>query len=213
FSMDGYYAKLPEICALAEKYNAIVMVDDSHAVGFTGKHGRGCHERANVMDKVDIITGTLGKALGGASGGYTSGRREVIDILRQQSRTYLFSNSVAPVIAATTLAILKLLRESTELRDQLMANAAYWRQGLTALGFTLPPGEHPIVPVLLGDGVLAQKFAAALLEQGVYAVGFFYPVVAQGKARIRTQMSAAHTRAELDEALAAFAAAKRACGL
>ena len=167
----------------------------------------------SCQGRVDIITGTLGKALGGASGGYTSGRKEVIELLRQQSRTYLFSNSLAPVIAATTLAILKLLRASTELRDQLMANAAYWRRGLTELGFTLPPGEHPIVPVMLGDGVLAQLFAATLLDHGVYAVGFFYPVVPHGKARVRTQMSAAHTRAELDQALAAFAAAKRACGL
>jgi glycine C-acetyltransferase len=213
FSMDGTIAPLAEICDLADKHGAVVMMDDSHGVGFLGKTGRGTHEHRGCQGRVDIITGTLGKALGGASGGYTSGRKEVIEILRQQSRTYLFSNSVAPVIVATTLAILKLLRASTELRDQLMANAAYWRKGLTELGFTLPPGEHPIVPIMLGDGVLAQKFAAALLEHGVYAVGFFYPVVAQGKARIRTQLSAAHTRAELDEALAAFAAAKRDCGL
>ena len=213
FSMDGTIAPLAAICDLADQHGAVVMMDDSHGVGFLGKTGRGTHEHRGCQGRVDIITGTLGKALGGASGGYTSGRREVIEILRQQSRTYLFSNSVAPVIVATTLAILKLLRASTELRDQLMANAAYWRKGLTELGFTLPPGEHPIVPVMLGDGVLAQKFAAALLEHGVYAVGFFYPVVAQGKARIRTQLSAAHTRAELDEALAAFAAAKRDCGL
>jgi glycine C-acetyltransferase len=212
FSMDGFIAPLKEICDLADKHGAVVMMDDSHGVGFLGKTGRGTHEYRGCQGRVDIITGTLGKALGGASGGYTSGRKEVIDILRQQSRPYLFSNSLAPTIAATTLAILQLLNESTELRDQLMANAAYWRKGLAELGFTLQPGEHPIVPVMLGDAVLAQKFAASLLEHGVYAVGFFFPVVAQGKARIRTQMSAAHTRAELDQALAAFAAAKQACG-
>jgi len=212
FSMDGFIAPLKEICDLADQHGAVVMMDDSHAVGFLGKSGRGTHEYRGCQGRVDIITGTLGKALGGASGGYTSGRKEVIDILRQQSRPYLFSNTLAPTIAATTLAILQLLNESTELRDQLMANAAYWRKGLTELGFTLQPGEHPIVPVMLGDAVLAQKFAAALLDHGVYAVGFFFPVVAQGKARIRTQMSAAHTRAELDQALAAFAATKRACG-
>ena len=212
FSMDGFIAPLKEICDLADQHGAVVMMDDSHAVGFLGKTGRGTHEYRGCQGRVDIITGTLGKALGGASGGYTSGRKEIIDLLRQQSRPYLFSNTLAPTIAATTLAILQLLNESTELRDQLMANAAYWRKGLTELGFTLQPGEHPIVPVMLGDAVLAQKFAAALLDHGVYAVGFFFPVVAQGKARIRTQMSAAHTRAELDQALAAFAAAKRACG-
>lgn len=212
FSMDGFIAPLKEICDLADQHGAVVMMDDSHGVGFLGKTGRGTHEYRGCQGRVDIITGTLGKALGGASGGYTSGRKEIIDLLRQQSRPYLFSNSLAPTIAATTLAILQLLNESTELRDQLMANAAYWRKGLTELGFTLQPGEHPIVPVMLGDAVLAQKFAASLLEHGVYAVGFFFPVVAQGKARIRTQMSAAHTRAELDQGLAAFAAAKRACG-
>jgi len=212
FSMDGFIAPLKEICDLADQHGAVVMMDDSHGVGFLGKTGRGTHEYRGCQGRVDIITGTLGKALGGASGGYTSGRKEVIEILRQQSRPYLFSNSLAPTIAATTLAILQLLNESTELRDQLMANAAYWRKGLTELGFTLQPGEHPIIPVMLGDAVLAQKFAASLLEHGVYAVGFFFPVVAHGKARIRTQMSAAHTRADLDQALAAFAAAKRACG-
>jgi len=212
FSMDGFIAPLKEICDLADQHGAVVMMDDSHGVGFLGKTGRGTHEYRGCQGRVDIITGTLGKALGGASGGYTSGRKEIIDILRQQSRPYLFSNSLAPTIAATTLAILQLLNESTELRDQLMANAAYWRKGLTELGFTLQPGEHPIVPVMLGDAVLAQKFAASLLEHGVYAVGFFFPVVAHGKARIRTQMSAAHTRADLDQALAAFAVAKRACG-
>jgi glycine C-acetyltransferase len=212
FSMDGTIAPLAEICDLADRHGAVVMMDDSHAVGFLGKTGRGTHEHRGCLGRVDIITGTLGKALGGASGGYTSGRKEVIDLLRQQSRPYLFSNSLAPAIAATTLAVLQFLRESTELRDRLMVNAAYWRKGLTELGFTLPPGEHPIVPVMLGDALLAQKFAASLLEHGVYAVGFFFPVVPPGKARIRTQMSAAHTRAELDQALAAFAAAKRDCG-
>ncbi len=212
FSMDGFIAPLKEICDLADKHGAVVMMDDSHGVGFLGRTGRGTHEYRGCQGRVDIITGTLGKALGGASGGYTSGRKEVIDLLRQQSRPYLFSNSLAPTIAATTLAIFQLLNESTELRDQLMANAAYWRKGLTELGFTLQPGEHPIVPVMLGDAVLAQQFAASLLEHGVYAVGFFFPVVPQGKARIRTQISAAHTRAELDQALVAFAAAKRACG-
>ncbi len=212
FSMDGTIAPLAEVCDLADKHGAVVMMDDSHGVGFLGKTGRGTHEHRGCVGRVDIITGTLGKALGGASGGYTSGRKEVIDILRQQSRTYLFSNSLAPVIAATTLAVLQFLRESTELRDRLMDNAAYWRKGLAGLGLTLPPGEHPIVPVMLGDAVLAQKFAAALLDHGVYAVGFFFPVVPQGKARIRTQISAAHTRAELDQALAAFAAAKKDCG-
>ena len=212
FSMDGFIAPLKEICALAEKYQAVVMMDDSHAVGFLGARGRGTHEYHGCEGRVDIITGTLGKALGGASGGYTSGRKEVIEILRQHSRPYLFSNSLPPVMAATTLAVLQLLSRSTALRDQLMQNAVYWRQGLTRLGFTLQPGEHPIVPVMLGDAVLAQKFAQSLLKHGVYAVGFFYPVVAQGKARIRTQMSAAHTQADLDAALEAFAKAKRDCG-
>jgi glycine C-acetyltransferase len=212
FSMDGYIAPLPQICDLAEKYQAVVMMDDSHAVGFLGARGRGTHEYHHCEDRVDIITGTLGKALGGASGGYTSGRKEIIAILRQHSRPYLFSNSLPPVMAATTLAVLKLLTKSTILRNRLMQNAAYWRQGLTKLGFNLPAGEHPIVPVMLGNAVLAQKFAQALLKHGVYAVGFFYPVVAQGKARIRTQMSAAHTTADLDEALAAFAKAKQDCG-
>ncbi len=212
FSMDGFIAPLKEICALAEKYQAVVMMDDSHAVGFLGARGRGTHEYHGCEGRVDIITGTLGKALGGASGGYTSGRKEVIEILRQHSRPYLFSNSLPPVMVATTLAVLQLLSRSTALRDQLMQNAVYWRQGLTRLGFTLQPGEHPIVPVMLGDAVLAQKFAQSLLKHGVYAVGFFYPVVAQGKARIRTQMSAAHTQADLDAALEAFAKAKRDCG-
>ena len=213
FSMDGFIAPLKEICDLADQHGAVVMMDDSHGVGFLGKTGRGTHEYRGCQGRVDIITGTLGKALGGASGGYTSGRKEIIDILRQQSRPYLFSNSLAPTIAATTLAILQLLNESTELRDQLMANAAYWRKGLTELGFTLQPGEHPIVPVMLGDAVLAQKFAASLLEHGVYAVGFFVPVVAHGKARIRTQMNASLTKDDLDRALTAFETAGKAVGV
>lgn len=212
FSMDGTIAPLAGICDLAERHGAVVMMDDSHAVGFLGRTGRGTHEHAGCQGRVDIITGTLGKALGGASGGYVSGRREIVEILRQQSRPYLFSNSLAPSIAATTLAVLRMLRGSTELRDRLMDNAAYWRRGLTELGFVLPPGEHPVVPVMLSDAVLAQRFAAALLDRGVYAVGFFFPVVPQGRARVRTQVSAAHTRAELDQALAAFAAARRDCG-
>ncbi|MFZ9200930.1 MAG: glycine C-acetyltransferase [Opitutales bacterium] len=209
FSMDGFIAPMAKICDLAEKHRAIVMMDDSHAVGFLGKRGRGTHEHAGCMGRVDIITGTLGKALGGASGGYTSGKKELIEVLRQHSRPYLFSNSLPPPLVAGALEVLRILSESTELRDRLMDNAAYWRKGLTALGFTLQPGEHPIVPVMLGDAVLAQKFAARLLELGVYAVGFFYPVVPKEKARIRTQMNAALTREDLDKGLAAFAQAKR----
>lgn len=209
FSMDGFIAPMAKICDLAEKHRAIVMMDDSHAVGFLGKRGRGTHEHAGCMGRVDILTGTLGKALGGASGGYTSGKRELIEVLRQHSRPYLFSNSLPPPLVAGALEVLRILSESTELRDRLMDNAAYWRKGLTELGFTLQPGEHPIVPVMLGDAVLAQKFAARLLELGVYAVGFFYPVVPREKARIRTQMNAALTREDLDKGLAAFAQAKR----
>ena len=209
FSMDGFIAPMKEICELAEKHRAIVMMDDSHAVGFLGKRGRGTHEHAGCMGRVDIITGTLGKALGGASGGYTSGKKELIEVLRQHSRPYLFSNSLPPPLVAGALEVIRMLSESTELRDRLMANAAYWRKGLTELGFNLQPGEHPIVPVMLGDAVLAQKFAARLLELGVYAVGFFYPVVPKDKARIRTQMNAALTREDLDKGLAAFAQAKR----
>ncbi len=209
FSMDGFIAPMREICDLADKHRAIVMMDDSHAVGFLGKRGRGTHEHAGCMGRVDILTGTLGKALGGASGGYTSGKRELIEVLRQHSRPYLFSNSLPPPLVAGALEVLRILSESTELRDRLMANAAYWRKGLTELGFTLQPGEHPIVPVMLGDAVLAQRFAARLLELGVYAVGFFYPVVPKEKARIRTQMNAALTREDLDKGLAAFAQAKR----
>jgi len=209
FSMDGYIAPMREICDLADKHRALVMMDDSHAVGFLGKRGRGTHEHANCMGRVDIITGTLGKALGGASGGYTAGKKELIEVLRQHSRPYLFSNSLPPPLVAGALEVLRILSESSELRDRLMDNSAYWRKSLTELGFNLQPGEHPIVPVMLGDAVLAQKFAARLLELGVYAVGFFYPVVPKDKARIRTQMNAALTREDLDKGLAAFAQAKR----
>lgn len=209
FSMDGYIANLPAICDLADKYDAIVMVDDSHAVGFMGKHGKGTHEYHNVMGRIDILTGTFGKALGGASGGYTSGRKEIIDLLRQRSRPYLFSNTVAPVICAGTLKTLEILNRSTELRDRLEENTRYFRAAMVQLGFTIPESTHPIVPIMLGDAVLAQKFAARMLEKGVYVVGFFYPVVPQGKARIRTQISAAHTREELDQAIAAFAETRK----
>lgn len=205
FSMDGYIANLPAICDLADKYDALVMVDDSHAVGFMGKHGKGTHEYHNVIGRVDILTGTFGKALGGASGGYTSGRKEIIDLLRQRSRPYLFSNTLAPVICVGTLKTLEILNRSTELRDRLEENTRYFRAAMVQLGFTIPESTHPIVPIMLGDAVLAQKFAARMLEKGVYVVGFFYPVVPQGKARIRTQISAAHTREELDQAIAAFA--------
>src|SRR6185437_13996526 len=186
FSMDGYIANLPEICDLAEKYKAMVMVDDSHAVGFMGKHGRGTHEHHQVMGRVDIITGTLGKALGGASGGYTSGRREIIELLRQRSRPYLFSNTLAPAIAGATLKVLELLTESTALRDRLEANAKFFREGMSRLGFNILPGTHPICPVMLGDAALAAKFADAMLQEGVYVMGFSYPVVPQGQARNRT---------------------------
>jgi len=209
FSMDGYIANLPAICDLADKYDAIVMVDDSHAVGFMGKHGKGTHEYHNVMGRIDILTGTFGKALGGASGGYTSGRKEIIDLLRQRSRPYLFSNTLAPVICAGTLKTLEILNRSTKLRDRLEENTRYFRAAMVQLGFTIPESTHPIVPIMLGDAVLAQKFAARMLEKGVYVVGFFYPVVPQGKARIRTQISAAHTREELDQAIAAFAETRK----
>ena len=209
FSMDGFIAPLREICDLAEKYGALVMVDDSHAVGFMGKTGRGTHEHCGVLGRIDIISGTLGKALGGASGGYISGRKEIVALLRQRSRPYLFSNTLAPVIAATSITALDLITRSTELRDTLEANTAFFRAGLTAAGLTLKPGSHPIVPVMLGDAALSQKFAARMLERGVYVVGFFYPVVPQGTARIRTQVSAAHTRTDLETAIAAFAATKR----
>ncbi len=209
FSMDGYIANLAAICDLAERYHALVMVDDSHAVGFMGKHGRGTHEFHNVMGRVDIITGTLGKALGGASGGYTSGRKEIIDYLRQRSRPYLFSNTVAPPIVAGTLKALELLLESTALRDKLEANTRFFRSGMAKLGFNILPGEHPIVPIMLGDAALAGRVADAMLAKGVYVIGFFYPVVPQGRARIRTQISAAHSEEDLQFAIDTFAEVKR----
>ncbi len=204
FSMDGYIAKLTEICDLAEKYNAMVMVDDSHAVGFMGTTGRGTHEHCDVMDRIDIITGTLGKALGGASGGYTSGKREVIDWLRQRSRPYLFSNTLAPVITATSIKVLDMLEASTDRRAQLFENANYFRERMSAAGFNLLDGEHPIIPVMLGDPKLAQTMAKELDARGVYVAPFSFPVVPKGKDRIRTQMSAAHSRDELDQAIDAF---------
>lgn len=213
FSMDGYLANLPAICDLADKYNALVMVDDSHAVGFTGPKGRGTPERFGVMDRIDILTGTLGKALGGASGGYTSGRREIIELLRQRSRPYLFSNSLAPVIVAASIATLDLLTASTELRDTLEANTRFFREEIQRVGLTVLPGEHPIAPVMLGDARLAAQMAEKLLERGVYVIGFSYPVVPQGKARIRTQVSAAHSRDDLKFAVEQFAAVKRELGI
>jgi len=204
FSMDGTIAQLDKICALAEQYDAIVMIDECHSSGFMGKTGRGVHEHCGVIDKIDIITGTLGKALGGASGGFTSGRKEVIDMLRQKSRPYLFSNTVAPAIVGASIAVLDMITESTELRDQLEANTKYFRSAMEAAGFELKPGEHPIIPVMLYDAVLAQKMSDALLEEGIYVVGFFYPVVAKGNARIRVQMSAAHSQEQLEKAVAAF---------
>lgn len=205
FSMDGTIAQLDKICDLADQYDAMVHHDDCHAVGFMGKTGRGIHEYHNVMDRVDIITGTFGKALGGASGGYTSARKEIVEILRQRSRPYLFSNTLAPAICAATLKVLEILSSSTELRDRLEDNTRYFRSGLQQAGFDIPDGEHPIVPVMLGDAVLAQKMSQRLLELGIYAIGFFFPVVPKGKARIRTQISAAHTREDLDKAISAFA--------
>ena len=209
FSMDGYIAKLAEICDLAERHGAMVMVDDSHAVGFMGSSGRGTHEHCDVMDRIDIITGTLGKALGGASGGYTSGRREVIDWLRQRSRPYLFSNTLAPVIASTSIAVLDMLEASNDRRIALMDNSRYFRDHMTDAGFNLLEGEHPIIPVMLGDPKLAQAMAAELDQRGVYVAPFSFPVVPRGKDRIRTQMSAAHSRAELDAAIDAFIATGR----
>jgi len=213
FSMDGFIAKLPEICDLADKYEALVMMDDSHAVGFMGKRGRGVHEHHNVMDRVDVITGTLGKALGGASGGYTSGKKEIIDLLRQRSRPYLFSNSVAPPIVAAAIKAIEMLSSSTELRDKLINNTRYFREKLSAIGLEIVPGEHPIVPVMFGDAVLATKMAEAMLKRGVYVIAFSFPVVPKGKARIRTQVSAAHTREDLDFAVAMFSEAKAELGI
>ncbi len=213
FSMDGIIANLKGICDLADKYDALVMVDDSHAVGFVGENGRGTHEYCDVMDRVDIITGTLGKALGGASGGYTSGRKEIIAWLRQRSRPYLFSNTLAPVIAATSIAVLDMLRETSELRDQLNDNARHFRARMEEAGFDLVPGEHAIIPVMLGDAVLASKMAARMLEEGIYVVGFSFPVVPQGQARIRTQMSAGHTRKHVNRAVDAFIRVGRELGV
>ncbi len=204
FSMDGSVAPLDKICDLADKYQALVMIDECHASGFIGKTGRGTHEHFNVMGRIDIITGTLGKALGGASGGFTSGRKEIIELLRQRSRPYLFSNTLAPAITAASIEVLDLLTESTALRDKLAENTAYFREKMTAAGFDIKPGFHPIVPVMLYDAKIAQTFAARMLEEGIYVVGFFYPVVAQGKARIRVQLSAAHDKSHLDKAIAAF---------
>ena len=204
FSMDGVIANLPRICELAEEYDALVMVDDSHAVGFMGENGGGTPEYHGVRDKIDIITGTLGKALGGASGGYTSGRKEIIDLLRQRSRPYLFSNTLAPPIVGASVRVLELLRDSGDLREQLKSNTAYFREKITALGFDIIPGEHPIVPIMIGDAAEATRMADALLERGIYVIAFSYPVVPQGKARIRVQISAAHTREDLDFALDAF---------
>ncbi|MEJ2704125.1 MAG: glycine C-acetyltransferase [Sedimentisphaerales bacterium] len=213
FSMDGTIARLNQICELSEKYDALVMVDDSHATGVLGKRGRGTHEHRDVMGRVDILTGTLGKALGGASGGYTSGRKEIIDFLRQRSRPYLFSNTLAPAIAATSLKVLDMLLESTELRDKLADNTAYFRQKIAGLGLEVIQGEHPIVPIMLGDAVLAQTMAARLLEKGIYVIGFSYPVVPKGAARIRTQISAALGKDDLDFAIEKIAEVKSELGI
>jgi glycine C-acetyltransferase len=213
FSMDGYVANLPAICELADRYDALVMVDDSHAVGFMGPKGRGTHELCGVAERVDILTGTLGKALGGASGGYTSGRKEIVELLRQRSRPYLFSNTLAPSIAGASLAALELLTESTALRDRLEANTRFFRGEMTRHGFNIVPGTHPISPILLGDAALATKFAGAMLAKGVYVIGFSFPVVPQGKARIRTQISAVHSQADLEFAVQAFTEVKRELGL
>ena len=204
FSMDGTVAQLDKICDLADEFDAMVHHDDCHAVGFMGKTGRGVHEHCNVMDRVDIITGTFGKALGGASGGYTSARKEIVDMLRQRSRPYLFSNTLAPSICAASLKVLDMLSNSTELRDKLESNTHYFRKGMQEVGFDVDDGDHPIVPVMLGDAKIAQEMSKKLLEKGIYAIGFFFPVVPKGKARIRTQISAAHTKDDLDKAIKAF---------
>jgi glycine C-acetyltransferase len=213
FSMDGSIAKLKDICDLADKYNAMVMVDDSHAVGFMGKHGKGTHEYNDVIGRVDIITGTLGKALGGASGGYTSGRKEIIDMLRQRSRPYLFSNTVAPSIISASLKVLEILKGSTHLRDKLEENTKYFREGITKAGLNIKEGIHPIVPIMLGDAALSQKMASRMLEKGVYVIGFFFPVVPKGTARIRVQISAAHSKKDLDFAINAFKEVKDEFGI
>ncbi len=213
FSMDGTIAQLDKICDLADQYDAIVMIDECHSSGFLGKTGRGTHEYRGVMGRVDIITGTLGKALGGASGGFTSGRKEIIEMLRQRSRPYLFSNTVAPSIVGASIAVLNMLSETTELRDRLESNTEYFRKNMTAAGFDIKPGDHPIVPIMLYDAVIAQQFAARLLEEGIYVIGFFFPVVAKGQARIRVQLSAAHTREHLDKAITAFTKVGRDLGV
>lgn len=213
FSMDGTIAQLDKICDLAEKYDAMVGIDECHATGFVGKTGRGTHEYRNVMDRIDIITGTLGKALGGASGGFTAARKEIVDLLRQRSRPYLFSNALAPSIVGASIAVFDLLTKSTHLRDKLEENTKYFRKAMTEAGFDIKPGEHAIVPVMLYDAVLAQNFAAKLLDKGIYVIGFFYPVVPQGKARIRVQLSAAHERTHLDRAIDAFIAVGKELGV
>jgi glycine C-acetyltransferase len=213
FSMDGYVANLKGICDLADKHNAMVMVDDSHAVGFMGKHGKGTHEHNDVMGRIDIITGTLGKALGGASGGYTSARKEIVDLLRQRSRPYLFSNTVAPSIVAASIKVLDMLSSTTHLRDKLEENTKYFREKITAAGFEIKKGVHPIVPIMLGDAVLSQRMAARLLEKGIYVIGFFYPVVPKGTARIRVQISAAHSQEDLDFAVDKFTEVKKEMGI
>jgi glycine C-acetyltransferase len=213
FSMDGTIANLKGICDLADKYDALVMVDDSHAVGFVGKNGKGTHEHCDVMGRVDIITGTLGKALGGASGGYTSASREIVDLLRQRSRPYLFSNTLAPAIAASACKVFDMLSSSTALRDKLEENTKYFRENIQKAGFDVKPGTHSIVPIMLYDARVAQEMAAKMLEKGVYVIGFFYPVVPKGLARIRTQISAAHTKKDLDFAINAFIECKKEMGL
>jgi glycine C-acetyltransferase len=213
FSMDGILANLPRICDLADRYDALVMVDDSHAVGILGPAGRGTHDFYGLLGRIDILTGTLGKALGGASGGYTSGRREIVELLRQRSRPYLFSNSLAPPIVGASLAVLDMLKTTSDLRDRLHDNTRFFRQGMAERGFQIVPGEHPIVPIMLGDAALAGRMADALLDRGIYVVGFSYPVVPQGKARIRAQLSAAHTREDLTRALDAFSAVKASLGI
>ena len=204
FSMDGTIAQLDKICDLADKYDALVMIDESHSSGFMGKTGRGVHELCGVMGRIDIITGTLGKALGGASGGFTSGKKEIIDMLRQRSRPYLFSNTVAPSVVGASIAVLDMLSEATDLRDKLEQNTLYFRERMTAAGFDIKPGIHPIAPLMLYDAVLAQKMATRMLEEGIYVIGFFFPVVPKGQARIRVQISAAHERDHLDKAIASF---------
>jgi glycine C-acetyltransferase len=213
FSMDGTIAQLDKICDLADKYNALVMIDECHASGFIGKTGRGTHEYRNVMGRVDIITGTLGKALGGASGGFTSGRKEIVELLRQRSRPYLFSNSLAPSITGASIAVLDMLSKTTELRDKLAENTKYFRDNITAAGFDIKAGEHPIVPIMLYDAKVAQQMAEAVLADGIYVIGFYYPVVPKGQARIRVQLSAAHEREHLDKAITAFTKAGKNLGI